>query len=279
MEAINNKCEDNYPYVLFKLNNEVYAVSCCNVKSIMKAPALQLLPNMPAGLLGIFVLLGNTVNCYDLRNIFGFKSLDSELKEFEEMLSKRKQDHVNWVNALQSSVDTGEAFSLATDPHKCAFGRWYDNFESPSGTVMMHLRKIKEPHDKLHRAAHLIEDCRKMQSKQERDACMRKIMDEIRNLYMPQVLDFIDATVSAYLESIQPMALVIGEPCPIAFLVDEVLSVEQLFDLNDKGNDIGDRQKQNYISAVKTRKNDTDIVLQLDEELLLSSLRKLADCF
>ena len=39
----------------------------------------------------------------------------------------KENDHLNWVLAVQKHIinDSGHALSVQTDPHKCAFGKWY----------------------------------------------------------------------------------------------------------------------------------------------------------
>jgi chemoreceptor zinc-binding protein len=44
------------------------------------------------------------------------------------MIDERKNDHIHWVNEFERSIKNDEQINLNTDPHECAFGKWYDNF-------------------------------------------------------------------------------------------------------------------------------------------------------
>jgi len=219
------------PSIVFKLNEGIYAIGSENVQAIMKVPNTTPMPHAQHGMVGVFLFRGGPTGLFDLRQLLGYQQLEEELQAFSDMLDQRKEDHIRWVEELERSIRQKEKFQLTTDPHQCAFGKWYDHFESKNNSVMFHLRKIKEPHDNLHRAAHEVEQCKQECDTCERDECLKSILKRTKEQYMPVILRLLDETKAIYAESMRQMAIVVGETKPIAFSVDEVLSVEHLIDL------------------------------------------------
>ncbi len=104
--------------------------------------------------------------------ILGIGTLVGDAKEVilgNEMtanMAHRELDHLNWADELANLVfdDDHHELDVETDPHKCAFGEWYD---SEGRTEMEHavpstkgpLAAIEDWHTKLHESAEEIGEC------------------------------------------------------------------------------------------------------------------------
>jgi methyl-accepting chemotaxis protein len=66
------------------------------------------------------------------------------------MLADRWIDHLRWLEGLDLMLMTGKEFTGGLDPKGCAFGKWYFDFHSDNPELMARLKKIEEPHAKLH---------------------------------------------------------------------------------------------------------------------------------
>lgn len=71
------RLRENYSYITFTLDNEIYAVSIYLVEEIIGLQDISLLPNVPNFIKGVINLRGEIVSIMDLRLKFGF-----ELKEY-----------------------------------------------------------------------------------------------------------------------------------------------------------------------------------------------------
>ena len=160
--------ETKYPYVLFHINGSLYCLNSQYLSKIRPMPDYEKIPKAPASIMGMFRQDDRIVTLMELRTELGYRSMSSECMEFEEMIDARKQDHLNWLSELERCIQKDEPFLLAKDPHQCAFGRWYYNFHTDNQAVAFHLRKIEEPHRKLHEAAIEVETCAK-----DHDQCHR----------------------------------------------------------------------------------------------------------
>ncbi len=75
-------------------------------------------------------------------------------------LFQREIDHLGWASKVSDLLLSSQAAALQveTDPHKCAFGQWYDspqrrNAEKEMPALAALLAKIEEPHKQLHTSA------------------------------------------------------------------------------------------------------------------------------
>ncbi|MCP4567123.1 MAG: methyl-accepting chemotaxis protein [FCB group bacterium] len=75
-------------------------------------------------------------------------------------LHQREIDHLNWAKAVSDLFldDHMTELSVQTDPHKCAFGKWYygegrKQAEAAIPELKDLLAKVEEPHNRLHQTA------------------------------------------------------------------------------------------------------------------------------
>lgn len=73
---------------------------------------------------------------------------------------QREVDHLNWAKQVSALLtdDTVTALKVETDPHKCAFGKWYYSDERKKAEKQLPeltelLQSIEEPHNRLHASA------------------------------------------------------------------------------------------------------------------------------
>ena len=227
--------EIEYPSIVFKLGGELFSANSKYISTILQLPKYDVLPDAQPHISGVFSYRGQIIAMYDLRSAIGLPSLNEEFREFADMIEIRKQDHVNWVKELKRSIAASEKFTLATDPHKCAFGKWYDHFETDNNMVLYHMRKIDEPHKKLHAAALDVEHCSQQCDTCQREECLKSILERAENEYMETILSLLDEAKDIFHNTIyHEMVLVLSGQHQVGLVVDEVLSVEQLSSYNDR---------------------------------------------
>lgn len=110
--------EIKYPYIVFKLVDTYYCVSSECISTIVQLPQYDKIPESPETVTGMFRYRNQVIQMLDLRTTFGFKSLAEECRDFEKMIDARKQDHIKWVNELETAVTAGTPFLLGRDPHQ-----------------------------------------------------------------------------------------------------------------------------------------------------------------
>ncbi len=90
--------------------------------------------------------------------------LNTLVKEWEQIAdighSTRDQleivkalDHIIFIQELEECIKNNSTFMGQLDPCKCAFGRWYDNYQPEDEEEEKAYNDIKEPHDTVHHGA------------------------------------------------------------------------------------------------------------------------------
>ncbi len=141
------------PWVIFQLKNEKYAVSTLEVQTMVAMPEVTAVPHLPPWCRGVINLRGRITPLIDLRQRLGMESFLASINELHATMRQREEDHRNWLAELERSIAEDRPFTLATDPHKCAFGRWYDAYRPRTYTEEQFLKKFDAPHRKIHAIA------------------------------------------------------------------------------------------------------------------------------
>lgn len=263
-----------YPSIIFKLNGGLYAVGSKHVTAIVQLPAYQTVPDVPPAFIGIFTHRGQVVPLLGARVLFGMRSLKDEFEIFTNMLEQRKHDHIHWVAELERATAAKEPFTLATDPHKCAFGQWFYSYKPTNHAIAFQLAKIEGPHALLHGAAHDLTECEQNCATCSRDECLKKKFQRIKEEYMPTIIHLLNETKEAFRASFHEMAIVLEDGGQsVGLVVDEVLAVEVLSDTAADGV-LNLFHQQQYIAAVQKSDKQDGLVLLLDDEKLLGLTTK-----
>jgi len=212
MDLTNNVNETNTSesnlWLTVSLSNQKYAVNCDYVDSIFQLQQdITGLPNAGGEIVGVINLRGMMLPLIDMRRLLGMETLEQEQLEFESMLHRYQEAHTNWVEELKHCMEDGCEFRLPTDPHACAFGKWYDSYKPDSQIVGFTLGKIGEPHRKLHESAL---KCIALKKKGDEQALNKLINEEVQS-FADQVVGLIETTITNYRESYRKICIAISD--------------------------------------------------------------------
>jgi chemotaxis signal transduction protein len=263
---------EDLPYVVFVLRNTFFAFSADRVKAIVELPSVAKIPSMPAHFRGVITLRGQVLPVLDLRVRYGYKTLRDESKELCDELKQRKQDHLNWLDELRQSVEEKREFKLATDPHKCAFGKWYDSFVSNNADIQNLLRRFDQPHRKIHGIA---DEVKAHERKGEFDTSMN-IIDSTEKKELAEMIKLFDNMCKYLTEDLQEIAIILERSDGKSFAValDQVSSVEKLQEESfDKLSEFmfSGGIKENSIRGLGKREGDDVRIQILDPDRLIDA--------
>lgn len=264
--------EIKYPYIVFKLEGTLYCISSKYITSLLQLPHYTKVSAAPANITGIFRYRDSVIQMVDLRTTLGMKPLVQEYEEFSQMIDDRKRDHVHWVEELERTALTGESFTLARDPHQCALGRWYDSFTANNTTIEFHLKKLEEPHRKLHGAADDVDRCSKDCDSCKRSECLKTILDRVKNENMPLILSLLDQTKDIFASTIYKEMVLLMAGTRWGLVVDEVVGVGDLRPVDRQEFDLMDHQSLHYISNVMEGDKQSSIIFELNVGTLFKEL-------
>lgn len=215
-----------YPWVVLKLKEELYGVATPYVQAMVAMPEIVDVPRKPAWSRGVANLRGQVIPLVDLRLRLGMDSFLDRIEALVALMHQREEDHRNWILELENSVKENRDFTLATDPHLCKFGQWYDSYQPRSFTEAQFLKKFEMPHQCVHAIAQQVEVLRQQNRQEEAYALIRKTHDgdlaEMLRLFeqfRAMIKDVSKNEIALVLENLHKR---------VAVAVDSIESVEML---------------------------------------------------
>ncbi|MDE6763467.1 MAG: chemotaxis protein CheW [Oscillospiraceae bacterium] len=254
------------PWLIFTLDEKAYAVNSRFVNGIeMKPGNITPIPDSPDIYCGLVERRGEVYPLLNMRKVFYFPSVDDETEKFVNMIEQRKNDHIRWIETFERCYNTKEKFNLAVDPHKCAFGIWYDQFSKGTHSITFHIKKIEEPHKLLHETAALIINAMNKGEEKKAEILFKKLKNE----YYPRVIAVLDEVKSVYRSTYRETVVVLAdEEQKLGLLVDEVLAVDKVEPVVGGGTMNLLLQSRFFEKVVRNDKIDKEILVVDEEELL-----------
>jgi chemotaxis signal transduction protein len=246
------------PIVTFMVRNTVYGVSTTLVQGMLEMPEIRPVPHAPSCVRGLINLRGEVLPVVDLRVRLGMPSKVQECSEFVELMKAREKDHILWLEELDASVAEGRPFNLATDPTQCAFGRWYQTFETDDQVARSILARMEGPHEKIHATAQQVAE--KVAAGDTKAA--QEILERVRDTELSRLLELFQSIRKHYGDDIREQAIILEAPAfTYAIAVDSIESVEFLDDRYGQENPQGLGDK-NLLAVVGLgrRQNSQDVI-------------------
>ncbi|MGE5353604.1 MAG: chemotaxis protein CheW [Acidobacteriota bacterium] len=265
MYSVNSDAEfsgQQLPYVICGVNKQLIGISCNYVRELVVLPKVTQLPDMSESVRGVFNNRGTIVPVLDLRRRLSMESSEKELNDFVALLHQREQDHKNWINELYNSTVENRPFKLTTDPHKCAFGKWYDSFTTSNYILALQLEKFDAPHKIIHSIGDTVEKL-KYEGKLE-DAV--KLIENARDTKLKELVNLFEETRQLLKKTHREIGVITeisGGNSAIA--VDRVESVEPIDadKMETPPSDLINRE-DNIISKIARRNSSNQFVYILN---------------
>ena len=173
-------------YLTFRTGEMHFAISAVHVRYITAQFGAERKVHRPDGKqIRVFQFENHNVSCFDFADIVGVESRAEGCAELKQLLEQRRQDHIDWLEALEQSLKNDTPFTKATDPHQCAFGKWYDSFTADDEALAHILAAFDAPHKRLHSLAERLLDM------DDRDKALA-ILENERSITLHSLLDLFD---------------------------------------------------------------------------------------
>lgn len=250
------------PWVVARIEQGLYALTSRRVREMVSMPTVNIIPESPPYIRGLINLRGQALPLVDLRVRLGKPSLSQSTAALEQLMREREQDHLRWVNELRKSITERRAFTLTTDPHACAFGKWYDRYRTDNLLLTAVLRRFDLPHKQLHETGRLIVDA---MAKQQYAWCETRLQELETTTLKAMVALFAEAREVLH-DTSHEIALVVIGAQPFAVAVDAIEAVERLTPATGRDDTPG--MASSCVDGVATRPSG-GLVLTVDPSLLL----------
>jgi chemotaxis signal transduction protein len=265
--AVLSLANHHAPWVIVQVHHQNAALHSSIVRELAIQPEVTPVPRMPDYIRGVMNWRGKIIPNIDLRLRLGMPSAREELNELAGMITARAADHMAWMEELYRSVEEHRPFTLTTDPHACAFGRWYDNFKTNNLTVAALLRKMDAPHKAIHAIAMRVEAL-KAEGKYEE---AKRLVNSCRETTLARLLDLFTHFEEAIEENHRPVAIIVNTAGTLAALtVDRVEAVEPIDPAAVQPLD--DRGVESYSSVIRSiaqRSKGAGLIGLINEEQIL----------
>jgi len=253
--------------VVFSAASHRFAIPYHVVLQMVSPPPAVPVPNAHPAVRGVMNLRGDVLGLVCVRTLLGLPDIEAETAGLVADLELREREHCAWLTELRASVEEGRPFTLATDPHACAFGRWYDSFVPSSDHVRGLVKRLDEPHQRIHATATEVEELRRRGRGAEALEAVKRAEDTILSRLMRLLGEVREALQSWH----RQIAVVVGGEgrAPLALLVDAVESVTALAAADDSG---GEEDRHGVVAGL-ARDAAGDIVNRLDVGALYRLIR------
>jgi hypothetical protein len=145
---------DQISVITFSTREATFAIPLEQVKYIEK----DVKRNIQLGQLDKFnheviTYQNSAVALFNFSTLTGSRSQTEEVKELISLFDEKEKDHRDWMDALEKSINDDTPFTKATDPDKCAFGLWFNDFKTNDDDLKEVLEKFDTPHRAIHSLA------------------------------------------------------------------------------------------------------------------------------
>ncbi len=257
------------PWVIVQVHHQSAALHTSIVRELVIQPDVTSVPGMPDSIRGVMNWRGKIIPNIDLRLRLGVPAAREELNELAAAITVRAADHMDWLKELEDSVTEHRPFTLTADPHACAFGRWYDTYQTRNLVVAAVLRKMDAPHKAIHAVAERVEALMGRGKFEE----AKQLVESTRETSLARLLDLFTNFEQAIQESHRPVAVIVNTCGTLAALtVDRVQAVEPIDPSTIQPLD--DRGVESYSSVIRSiaqRAKGAGLVGLIDESQILES--------
>lgn len=154
-----------------------------------------------------FVFEGSPLAYVSLWDRLGQTSSYVEYEELLTMLPQRRQDHLDWMAALEESIRSGAAFAKARNPRECAFGKWYYAYHSQDRRLGLLLGQFEQPHSAIHGLADTLLG---MVERGDRAAALAAY-EEARNTTLAKLMQLFEAAQRLVVELQRRIAIIVAD--------------------------------------------------------------------
>lgn len=265
------KYDSQVSFLVFSVDRRLFALPFQKIVSVLDSPKSTRVPKMPEHTRGVMDFMGDPIPIYDFRKKIGAVTLGDEILNLSDTLQQRKQDHLNWITRLKEQVTNGAEITVETNPHKCAFGKWYESFRTDTLALKRYLEKFDTPHQNIHAIA---TKAKQLITEKNREGAL-KLIQETEEGSLAQLVILFDEARAELQRAYTEYAIVVhaDDVTKVALAVDEPRYFGPLDDLTFPLPKMVDRHENSFVDAyalLRGEKNDTEILI-VDLDRFLST--------
>jgi chemotaxis signal transduction protein len=251
------------PWVLLRVREQLFGVPASHIREMAEMPAVTRVPNMPEYVMGLVSLRGQVTPTIDMRRRLGVATAEDDIKRLVDGLARAEAEHRLLAETLSGLVQDGRGAGV--DVCACAFQGWLGELKTKNPLVRLHLKKLEEPHARLHALA-----ARVVQTVEtdplEAKAALHQFQEKELAAFLRLLPQVRERLIRAHRQIVVVLTL---DGVSLGAAVDEVESIERL--KNGSIEELPSNlqgMKTNLTRMVGRRTRDDEIVLILEVEEL-----------
>ncbi|MEE3209576.1 chemotaxis protein CheW [Thalassolituus sp.] len=195
-------------YLTFHLPRAKYALPVDSIQYITTLDAIDPhdVPGGKSGIRRMFTYEGTQIPLFNFSRLIGSTSQLEECEQLISMLKQRRQDHIDWITALEHSINHGEEFKKAADPHLCAFGLWYDKYKAHDEELRKIMAQFDAPHNRIHSLATRL---LKMAHEEDKAEEANRILNDEKHSTLKVLLRLFDQATARLEEMLKPVVVIL----------------------------------------------------------------------
>lgn len=203
-------------YVVVNVNGNLYGMETDSTVELMSSGMTMVtrVPHSPKFITGVINHRGTIIPVIDARALLGFQLRGREAQKLCEIFAQLKQDHVDWLDALETAVRDNTHFEKATDPAKCNFGKWYQSVMN--GTVEVCREQLQDPvinaivkrFDAPHKQIHSIAKHALSLEQEGKVEQAIELINKTRDEHLGSMIDLFDHTVKSINKQYESMLVI-----------------------------------------------------------------------
>lgn len=218
-------------YLTFHLTHAKYALPVAGIQYITTLDSIEPheVPKGDTTQVRVFTFQGNQISLYNFSRLIGSASQREECEKLIGLLKQRRQDHIDWMEALEHSLRTGDEFSKATDPHRCAFGQWYDAYRATDEELRKIMAQFDTPHKRIHALAETL--LTQAADHATRELALKRLEEE-RHSTLKHLLNLFALATSRLEDLLRPVVVILRSGQHTYAI--ELDSIDQIMEFTDK---------------------------------------------
>lgn len=195
----------NVEVLLLRLGERVFGLPLAQIRYVAPLPAN--FASRGAKVADHFVFEGEPLAYVSLWDRLGVDSVYAEYEEIHAMLPQRRQDHLDWMAALEDAIRGNGAFAKARNPRECAFGKWFYAYHARDRRLGLLLGRFEQPHALIHGLADKL--LALAEQGQAREAL--RLFDEARGATLAKLMQLFDAAEALVVELQRRVAIIVAD--------------------------------------------------------------------
>lgn len=250
--------ETMFPYIIFKIHHNTFALNCKYVQSIEPTPAqITEVSQASHEIRGVSYYKEQAINLIDLRRVLGMISQKDYARNVVDIPAKI-MEHISFVERLEESLMNETEIIVDEDPYTSNLGKWIKSYKPLSSVVKNEIEHIVEPYELFHKTVLRIKDAVNINQKEE----AHQLFDLIKNEYSQNVIERLNSLEKILTSELKEFSIIVnvGEKT-VGLVVDETESVEPIDNIKRLPESV---IVNDYIQNYGLRNKDNSILLILD---------------